>query len=117
MNGDGKADVVGFTFGANQDVFVSLSLGSTLATPVRWHDAFGATGQIVGVGDIDGDNRADVAATNRGTGQVTGSISVGAAFSGTNWLWGQGLGSPSDEVRYGDVDGDGRTDVVTFRRN
>ena len=117
VNGDGRADVMGFTMGATNDAFVALSSGTSLGSPAKWHESFGVAGEIVGAVDLDGDNLVDIARTSRSTGLVHAALSNSVAFTGGNsWRWGQGVASPAEEVRYGDVDGDGRADVVTFRR-
>ncbi|WP_308167775.1 DUF4185 domain-containing protein [Catellatospora tritici] len=42
---DGKDDIVVFTQGTTNDVFVGLSNGSSFGGGVKWHDFFGLTGE------------------------------------------------------------------------
>ena len=62
VNGDGKADIVGF---ANDGTYVSLSTGSRMGAPTRWTTAFNSKswkashhGRLVT--DITGDGKADI---------------------------------------------------------
>ncbi|MFC5826319.1 hypothetical protein [Nonomuraea insulae] len=43
--GEGKADIVTFTRGTVNDVFVSLSTGTAFGGGVKWHDFFGLNGE------------------------------------------------------------------------
>ncbi|MEV4117238.1 hypothetical protein, partial [Nonomuraea sp. NPDC049695] len=44
-NGDGKDDIVTFTLGNTNDVYVGLSNGFAFATGAKWHDFFGLPGE------------------------------------------------------------------------
>ena len=45
FNGDGKDDIVVFTKGATNDVYVGLSTGTTFNPSTKWHDFFGLNGE------------------------------------------------------------------------
>lgn len=83
VNGDRKADVVGF---AGDGVYVSLSTGASFAAPSKWNDTFGLrtgwpsqnTVPRVAV-DITGDGKADIVGFD--TNGVRGSASTGSAFA------------------------------------
>ncbi|WP_153263718.1 hypothetical protein [Nonomuraea phyllanthi] len=45
VNGDGKDDVVTFTRGTLNDVYVALSTGTAFGAGVKWHDFFGLNGE------------------------------------------------------------------------
>jgi len=124
VNGDGKADVVGF--GA-QGTYVSLSTGSAFAAPVRWIAGFGTrcggwTSQDQYprlVADVNGDHMADV--VGFGKAGVYVSLSTGSSFAAsTRWIAGYGYsaGGWTSQSKYprllGDVNGDGVADVVGF---
>lgn len=115
-NGDGKADLIGFTYGGTNDVYVALSSGGSFGGASKWNDYFGVNGEVVGVGDIDGDHMTDIVVFVRGAGAVYAALSTGSSFNGVGWLWGVGIGQTADECRVGDVNGDGRADLVTFFR-
>ncbi|WP_449283287.1 FG-GAP-like repeat-containing protein [Leucobacter sp.] len=85
VNGDGRADVVGF--GADGAV-VSLSSGSGFSAPARWSGEFGAGSWLVDrhprmVVDVNGDGRADIVGFGADGQRV--ALSTGRAF-GTSRL-------------------------------
>lgn len=116
VTGDGRADLIGFTFGSTNDVYVAKSSGSAFGAAAKWNDAFGVGNEVLGVGDLDGDRVSDILTVVRSTGDVYGALSTTASFNGVGWRWGVGIGTTADEIRVGDVNGDGRADIVTFFR-
>ncbi|MGW1062866.1 DUF2961 domain-containing protein [Micromonospora rubida] len=116
VNGDGRDDVVDFTRGATADVFASISSGSGFGPAGRWHDYFATDGEVPFTGDVDGDGRADAITFTRGaTADVYVALSTGTGFGpGVKWHDFFAVGTETPAV--GDVDGDGRTDIVTFTR-
>ncbi|WP_245848197.1 glucosaminidase domain-containing protein [Lentzea kentuckyensis] len=89
FNGDGKDDIATFTRGDAADVYVALSTGSAFSgTSVKWHDHFAVGGETPGVGDFNGDGKADIVTFTRGTtGDVYVSLSTGSGFSGDGVKW------------------------------
>jgi hypothetical protein len=125
VNGDGKADIVGFS---EWGVIVALSTSTattvSFAPPALWLTDFGADVSVGGwssadyprrMGDLDGDGRADI--IGFGHDYVWVSFSTGTTFlpakrvlknftvSGGNWV----AGFPRI---LGDVDNDGKVDLV-----
>ncbi|MFJ1763951.1 FG-GAP-like repeat-containing protein [Amycolatopsis sp. NPDC088138] len=89
FNGDGKADIATFTRGTASDVFVALSDGTKfVGTTVKWHDHFTIDGEVPGVGDFDGDGKADIVTFTRGSAaDVFVSPSDGTKFVGNSVKW------------------------------
>jgi hypothetical protein len=89
VDGDGRDDAVTFTRGSAGDVFVSRSNGSRFTdTGLRWHDQFALGTETPGVGDFNGDGKADIVSFTQGTtADVYVSRSDGSAFIDTAWLW------------------------------
>jgi hypothetical protein len=126
VNGDGRADIVGFG-----DTFVFVSFGNTNGTFDAPIASFPGFTKNVGdwtdnnnyprvVGDVNGDGRADIVGF--------GYTDVFVSFGNTNGTFGapiasspsltKNLGGWTDNNNYprvvGDVNGDGRADIVGF---
>jgi hypothetical protein len=117
VNGDGRADLITFTRGAGADVYVALSTGTGFGPGVKWHDHFAIGAERPAVGDFNGDGRDDIVTfTGAAQGDVYVSLSNGAAFVQDGWLWHDNFAVGTEIAGTGDVNGDGRDDVVTFTR-
>ncbi|HEX2131094.1 MAG TPA: DUF2961 domain-containing protein [Actinophytocola sp.] len=117
VNGDGRADLITFTLGSAGDVYVALSTGNGFGPGVKWQDNFGYGAERPAVGDFDGDGRDDVAVFTGGAqGDVYVSLSNGVAFVQEAWRWHDHFAIGDELAGTGDVNGDGRDDIVTFTR-
>ncbi|MGI5214704.1 FG-GAP-like repeat-containing protein [Plantactinospora sp. CA-290183] len=118
FNGDGRDDVVTFTQGPLADVYVALSTGTGFAgTTQKWQDFFSLDGETPLTGDFNGDGLDDIVTFTQGTSaDVFVGLSTGSGFlGGAKW---QDFFSLDGEVpAVGDVNGDGKDDIVTFTRN
>ena len=124
VNGDGRADLVGF---GKSGVVVALSTGSGFSSPKRWTSAFGADrGWREDVTprklmDMNGDGRPDIVGFSRSGVYV--ALNTGSSFAAAKkWSGSFGLNSSSsgwkvdrDPRTLADIDGDGRPDIVGFR--
>src|SRR5262249_47248502 len=116
FDGDGKDEIAWYEHGLDGTVSVFGNTGHSMfvADASRWVRGWG-TPDWAGVGDFDGDGKADIAwyeAWNGGSiviGRSTGSTFVNAG------KWISGLGKP-DWAAVGDFDGDGKADIAWYEK-
>lgn len=120
FDGDGRDDVVTLVPDTGK-VWVALSTGTSFCNSREWYDAsvsgFLSTGEIPAVGDVNGDGLDDIVKFTRGaSAEVWVALNTGRGFAAKQ-LW-QDDFCPGDAVpKVGDVNGDGRADVVCFVRD
>ena len=121
FDGDAYDDLI--LFARNQGkVYVALSTGIGFSEPEIWHNFFAvSTYERPRVGDLDGDGCDDIItfATDSPTaqGDVYTAISTGSQFGDANNSnkWHDWFSvEPSQIIRIGDLDWDGRDDFFTF---
>ncbi|MFC5405165.1 FG-GAP-like repeat-containing protein [Cohnella soli] len=118
VNGDGKDDAV--TFNAGGIWQVALSNGSGFGAPTQWISGFGAGSQDQLLADVNGDGKPDAVAYFNS--DVNGDSQAGdwyvALSNGGNFqagtLWKSGAGYNATRRMLGDVNGDGKSDIVAF---
>ena len=129
VDGDGKTDIIDVnqTFWSPNSIRVALSQGKN-GQP--WSGGSFGTSQLATTAkcpalslcsfvDVTGDKKADLVTVDLGgaitvfpsTTAVGGAPTFGAAQS-----WGALSLTPSPLIRYGDVDGDGKSDMIYFER-
>ncbi|TWP54146.1 CHAP domain-containing protein [Lentzea tibetensis] len=118
FNGDGKDDIATATRGNTGDVYVALSTGSGfVGTSQKWHDWFGIGGEILDIGDFNGDGKDDIVTFTRGDdADVYVALSDGSKFIGTTQKWHDWFAMGAEVPEVGDFNGDGKADIATFTR-
>jgi len=121
LNGDGKLDLLTANYGASLSpgtqglsVLLQGATAGTFLPPIHYTTGYRST--ALAVGDLNGDGKLDVAVANAGLPGDPGSVSVflqdpaapGALLTPTNY---RGAWGPMG-VAIGDMDGDGRPDLV-----
>jgi hypothetical protein len=122
VDGDGKADIVGFGF---DRVLVALSNGTGFAPMSQWTTDFSYNAQQWRVqyhprllGDVNGDGKADI--VGFGFDRVLVALSKGSVFDQmSQWTTDFSYNAQQWRVPYhprllGDVNGDGKADIVGF---
>lgn len=115
FNGDGKTDVAQFM---NGSITLLLSTGSGFTTsPITSSTAYFYTPEKgTHVGDFNGDGKADIAQVQQvftGSGyapKVAVLLSTGGGFVEQDWTG--PLSGMGDSIQVGDIDGDGRADLL-----
>ena len=118
VNGDGRADIIGFI--PDEGVLVALSAGDRFGKPRWWSRRFGgwsSQGQRPRLmGDVNGDGRADIVGIDPAKGVLV-ALSTGSSFGKPQW-WSREFRGGSSQVQYprmvADTNGDGRADIVEF---
>jgi hypothetical protein len=119
VNGDGKADLVAFAWGAKEatgwaNVWVSLSDGTKFGAAQLWHSSFCIREQVCRVADVNGDGRADLVAFTPLTGLVWVALSQATQF-GAAATWQNYVCVKGERCLVGDANGDGKADLIAFK--
>jgi hypothetical protein len=114
VDGDGKADALYFDTFRSNAVWVSLSTGTGFTAPQLWLQHGPSTPDQIQYADVNGDGKADALYfdTSR-TGAVLVSLSSGAGFA-TPEMWAQYAPSTPEQIKYFDINGDGKADALHF---
>ncbi len=120
VNGDGKADIVGF---GNKGVYVSFSRGKYFEKPTLVLRDFGTVSNWKGnnyrrvMADVNGDGKADIVGFSYYSVKV--ALSTGRTFAVQNtslkdFCIANGWDASKHIRTMGDVNGDGKADIVGF---
>jgi|GEM_PF-5843323 len=107
FNGDDRIDTVGFV---DSSAWIQLNTGDEFYL-LPWGEALPFGSEVIGLGDVDGDDLTDIISFNEMTNEVW--VSVNSLSDGfQNQLWTRWSESLSTQPFLGDFDQDGLTDVL-----
>jgi len=116
VNGDGVLDIIT----ANRSGNVSVLLGNGIAPgdfgPAT-DFAAGASPISVTLGDVNGDGRLDIITANYGGNSTSVLLGNGDGTFAATTTFSTGMATSPRSVALGDVNGDGRLDIITANRN
>ncbi len=115
FNGDGKDDIATWLGKSTKQIYVATSHGSGMNESALWLDKIGDSfDDVLKAADADGDGKRDLVLFSRHGGQVYVALSTGAGFDSPQ-VWHTFFAvSTYERPEAGDVDGDGRADIITF---
>ncbi|MCA6420813.1 MAG: VCBS repeat-containing protein, partial [Cytophagales bacterium] len=113
LDGDGKADLAVTTSINVVSIFRNTGTSGVISYAAQINFPTGLYPASVAIGDLDGDGKADLAVTNRGSNTISvfrntgtpGAISYAAKIDFAT-------GSRPRSIAFGDLDQDGRTDLA-----
>jgi len=117
VTGDGLPDLIRFANGPQTQLWVSKAFEEGFAKPKLWSTTFCGPGQTCTAGDVTGDGITDLVAFADKTKDQPAGVFVlpGGDDTPTPELWLQDVcAGKHSTCRLGDIDGDGRVDVVEF---
>ena len=124
FNGDGYTDLALFTrttYGNNDragDVEVAINTGSQFVNTGLWHRFFCIASETCLTGDFNGDGKDDIVSFAKGSdAKVYVELSTGSRFGDGDApaeLWQNFFCAGFETCDTGDVNGDGRDDVIAF---
>lgn len=118
LDGDGKLDIAASSLTASKVfLFRNTSSGDEMSFATRVDSSAGGSAQAIAIGDLDGDGKPDLAIANSAAGTVSvlrNMSTIGTLAFSSRMIFSVGGGQVLPfTLAIGDIDGDGKLDVVT----
>ena len=117
FNNDGKTDIAVASSSTNEIVVFPGNGTINFSTATRKNYLVGTAPQSLIVGDFDGDNTLDIACANQSSGNATVLLNKGDGTFPSGFNVAGTASSKPNSVATGDLNGDGKDDVVTANDN
>ncbi len=99
-------------------VYVNAAAVTGFSAGERWHDNFCRGADWCLTGDFNGDGRKDIVRFEQGDGaDVYVALNQGLGFADTGYKWHEFFSPAGEMPAVGDVNHDGKDDIITFARS
>ncbi|MDB5235008.1 MAG: hypothetical protein JWR44_2001 [Hymenobacter sp.] len=113
VNSDGRLDIVATDYDSNAVQVLLGQAGGGFSTAIAYSTGTSNSPQSVALGDVNGDGRPDIVTANTNTNTAAVLLGQAGGTFATAVLCSTGANSSPFSLALGDVNGDGRTDIIT----
>jgi hypothetical protein len=118
VNSDGKPDILTANNDGDSSVSVLLGTGTgSFGAATSYDTGFASYPRGIALGDVNGDDKPDILTANNNTNAIGVLLGTGTGSFGTAASYSAGPDSYPNNIAVGDINGDGKLDVITSNGN